>query len=174
MKIIASLTGVLLLIAAVAASAADLTSSDYAYLANHWGLKQDGAVVRNLTVDQQARLHVLIDDSDYRDRPQTIENQVGDYIFKVETCSDWDQSRGPCPNAPSSKDPPGTQIADRSCASCHLVGTASAPSFFKLARSGGWTADRLGAALRAGHEMSPVTLSDAELIALADYIASLK
>jgi hypothetical protein len=172
MKLVAlSIAAVIL--AAAAAFAAGLTDADRAYLREHWGVKQDGTVVRNLTAAEQAELHRLINDPAFRDRPQSIENQVGDYLFKIETCSDW-AGFGPCPNAPSLNDPPGKRIADRECVSCHLVGTAEAPSFFRLSQAGGWTAARLGAALAAGHHMSPISLSETDLKNLADYIASLK
>jgi len=163
----------MLAILSTAALAGGMTNADHAYLREHWGLKQDGTVVKNLTDAEQAELHRLINDPEYRDRPNTIENQVGDYLFKIEICANW-SGAGPCPNAPTRNDLPGRWIADRNCVPCHLVGTAYAPSFFRLSKAGGWTASRLGATLASGHHMSPITLSETELQELAEYIASLK
>lgn len=161
------------LLAVTTAFAAEFTDRDYAYLRNHWGLRRDGIVVKNLTSDEKAKLHGLINDPTFRDNPQGIENQVGAYLFQIETCADRPDSE-PCPNAPGPNDLPGKQVAYRFCISCHLVGDASVPSFFRMAQSGRWTAERLGAALRTGHEMSPITLSDSDLRDLAAYIASLR
>jgi hypothetical protein len=172
MKIIGLFLALTMLTAA-AAFAAGLTDADLTYLHDHWGLKRDGTVVKNLTAAEQVELDSLINDPIFRGRWHSIENQVGDYLFKIETCTDW-SGAGPCPNAPGPNDPPGRRIADRNCISCHLVGTAVAPSYFRLSKSGGWTAARLGDALASGHYMSPITLSEAELHDLANYIASFK
>ena len=161
------------LLTAMTAFAADFTESDYAYLRNHWGLKRDDTVVKNLTATERAELHRLINDPTFRDNPAAIENQVGSYLLKVEICFDRPSSR-PCPNDPGPNDLPGKSVAYRSCISCHLVGDTGVPSFFRMAQSGRWSAERLSAALRSGHEMSPITLSDSELRDLAAYIASLK
>ena len=163
------------LIAASAAFAAGLTDSDYRYLQDHWGLKRDGEVAKNFTAQEQTKLHDLINDSLNSGRPNAIEIQVGDYLFQVETCYEWIASHPasqPCPNARNNS--PGKLVADRNCHSCHLTGTADAPSFFQIARKGTWTEADLREALISGHRMSPLTLSDRELHELADYIASLK
>jgi len=155
------------------AFAAGFTDGDFAYLRNHWGLKRGDTVVKNLTDEEKSELHRLINDPVFRNNPQSRENEVGAYLFKIETCADRPASQ-PCANAPGPGDLPGKRVAYRSCASCHLVGYADVPSFFKMARSGRWSAARIGAALRSGHEMSPITLSDDELRDLAAYIASLR
>ena len=176
MKFASAVGAMLLILVGVSAFAAGLTDADYGYLLDHWGMRKDGTVAKNLTAGEQAKLHELINDPANKAYPGTIENQVADFLFRIETCYNWIEERrpGPCPNAPSAADPPGKRVAQRSCNSCHLVGSAEAPSFFQLARSGGWTAQRLGTVVRAGHYMSPITLSDAELTELADYIASLR
>jgi len=167
-----SLSLAALLLVATTAFAAGFTDSDVAYLRDHWGLKRTDPAVANMAPDQMAKLHALINDPTYRDRPQAVENHVGDYLFQIEICFDR-PSAVPCPNAPRPNEP-GKQIAWRSCISCHLVGSAEAPSFFKMAQSGHWTSERLATALRTGHQMSPITLSDTELQELASYIASQK
>lgn len=170
---VAGLSVVAGLIIAAMAFAADFTETDYAYLRNHWGLKREDSVVKNLTAAEKTELHRLINDPTFRDNPQGTENQVGSYLFKVEICFDRPNSE-PCPNDPRPNDLPGKIIAYRSCISCHLVGDSGVPSFFRMAQSGRWTAERLGAALKSGHEMSPITLSESDLRDLADYIASLR
>jgi hypothetical protein len=69
---------------------------------------------------------------------------------------------------------PGWQIAERQCIACHLTGTTTAPSFFRLARSGTVDEKRLEDALSSGHAMSPITLDPQQLRDLAFYINSLR
>jgi len=174
MKIAIAFVLAALLLNAPSAFASEMTDADYRYLQTHRGVHRDGSIVQTMTADDRSHLHALINDPDYGDRPQTVENQVGDYLFLVETCANCPLSDPrPCPNAPKSGDPSGKQVADRACLPCHLVGTVVAPSFFKLAKQGGWSAARLDAALRGGHHMSPITLSMQELNELSNYIASL-
>lgn len=175
MKILSLLAAAGFLLVATAAFAAGLSDSDYGYLKDHWGLKRDGDVAKNLTATEQAKLHDLINDPLNKDKPNAIEIQVGDYLFQIETCYDrvaTHPGNQPCPNAQNSS--PGKLVADRNCHSCHLIGTAEAPSFFQIARKGTWTEADLREALISGHRMSPLTLSDRELHDLAAYIASLK
>ena len=155
------------------AFAADFTNGDYAYLRGHWGLKRSDTVVKNLTIEEKTKLDRLINDPAFRDNPQGRENEIGEYLFQIETCVDRSASR-PCSNAPGPNDLPGKRIAYDSCISCHLVGYSGIPSLFRMAQSGQWTAERLAKALRSGHSMSPITLSDSELHDLAAYIASLR
>lgn len=167
----------LMLLAAGSAFAADLTADDYVYLKAHWGLERDGYVAKTFSGEEQAELHELINDPLYKDYPSTIENQVADYLFQIESCFTWVESHSssqPCPQAANAAALPGKRVADRSCNPCHLTGTADAPSFFKLAQQGGWTEQRLAEAAASGHRMSPITLSKSEFHDLADYIASLK
>lgn len=168
---------VIALLAAVSVFAATLTDNDYRYLRAHWGLDRNGEVAKALTAAEQAKLHELINDPSYRDNPQAIENHVGDYLFKIETCFTWVESHPssePCPRAADIGALPGKKVADRYCNACHLTGTAEARSFFRLSEQGGWTERRLAAVVASGHYMSPITLSESELGELAAYIASLK
>ena len=177
MKSLGSLVIVVVLLAAASAFAGGLTERDYDYLKTHWGLERNGDVAKFMTDQDQAQLHGLINDPAYRGNSQAIENHVGDYLFKIESCYNWVEihpNSQPCPLAANVGVTPGKIVADRSCNMCHLVGSSITPSFFKLSRQGGWTEDRLAAAVKAGHQMSPITLSASELHDLAAYIASLK
>jgi cytochrome c5 len=159
------------------AMATDLTARDFTYLKAHWGLGRDSPVARAMSPAQRARLHDLINDPGFKGYPLTIEHNVADYLFQIETCFDWVASHSaaePCPVAAALPRSPGRTVADQYCNACHLTGTANAPSFFQLAKEGGWTEQRLAAAIAHGHRMSPISLSPAELQALAAYIVSLR
>jgi len=161
-----------------AALAAALTESDYRYLGEEYGLALDGETIRDLTVDEQAKLHDLINDPALKASPYTRDQNVADFLFAahMRECSVWALSHGgpQCPPSSDASAEPGKEIADRQCNACHLFGTPAAPSFFKLAREGKPNQQALADVLDHGHTMSPITLTPAELQELIVYIRSLK
>jgi mono/diheme cytochrome c family protein len=75
----------------------------------------------------------------------------------------------------------GKQIAERWCASCHLVGpgqtsaTDQAPPFTYLAKMPGFDANKLAFLLLRPHPNMPnISLNRTEVADMADYIRSLK
>jgi hypothetical protein len=154
---------------------ADLTDSDYRYLADKYGLKREGNFLQNLGGDEKARLHATIDDPLYRATPIGRDSNVADVLFQLElrTCDGKPKTPDEvCPQQAGAL--PGQKVAQDHCFACHLTGTGEARSFYKLSQDGTWNEERLDAALASGHRMSPITLSPDELHRLADYIRSLK
>jgi len=104
-------------------------------------------------------------------------DNVADRLFSIHMreCQTWAQSHPEqdCPPVADKEAEPGHQIANRECSACHLFGTTAAPSFYQLARQGGWTAEKLGNALKQGHQMSPMRLEPDQVGELATYIESL-
>ena len=160
------------------AAAAGLSEADYRYLGTQFGLAKGGFVLTNIAPADAARLHVLINDPEDKDFPRRRELNVGDFLFdtQMRTCQAWQLAHGAssCPQVTDPGLKPGWEIAERSCIACHLTGTTDAPSFFKLAKSGPVTEERLATALRSGHQMSPISLGPEELQQLARYIDSLR
>lgn len=160
------------------AVAAGLSDGDYRYLQTKFGFRKDGFTLRNIAAEDAARLHALITDPAFNDYPKSRVLTVGDYLFGVamRTCETWQlgHAGADCPEVGDASLRPGWEIAERNCIACHLTGTTAAPSFFALAQSGAVDDKRLAAALAAGHQMSPITLSAQQLRDLALYINSLR
>lgn len=168
----------LLLVTPALAAAAGLTDADYRYLKAQFGLAKDSFTLTNIGAADAEKLHALINDPKDKEFPQRRDLNVADYLFDTEmrTCEAWQLAHA-APSCPQVTDPqlkPGWEIAERNCIACHLTGTTTAPSFFKLAQSGPLTEDRLATTLRSGHQMSPITLDRQELQELVRYINSLR
>ncbi|GEM_PF-2088938 len=166
----------LALLAGAAALAADLTSSDLGYLRSEFGLQPGDVIFGTMSPEDARGLHALINDPAWKDFKGVRHDNVADRLFGIHMreCQAWAQShRGEeCPPLADKTVEPGHQIADRECSACHLFGTTSAPSFYRLAVQGGWTAEKLSDALRQGHQMSPMALAPEQVKALAAYIQS--
>jgi len=169
---------VLLLAATAPALAAGLGESDYRYLQAGFGFRKDGFTLSNIAPEDAARLHELIADPAFNDRPKSRALTVGDYLFgaAMRACQNWQLSHAgaACPEVTDPRLRPGWEIAERNCIACHLTGTTVAPSFFAMAQSGAVDDKRFAAALAAGHQMSPITLSAEQLRDLALYVNSLR
>lgn len=157
------------------AAAAGLTEADYRYLAAEFGLGKNSFTLTNISAGDAATLHELI--SAPTEFPKSRLYNVADGLFDVEmrTCQAWQlaHSARACPQVSDERLMPGWEIAERNCIACHLTGTIDAPSFFKLRQSGPIDEDRLAAALRSGHKMSPIALAPQQLQDLDRYINSL-
>jgi hypothetical protein len=160
------------------AAAAGLTESDYRYLKAEFGLARDSFTLRNVSAEDASKLHALINDKTAKAGLRRRDLNVADYLFDVEmrTCQAWElaHSTHPCPQVSDERLKPGWEIAERNCIACHLTGTTTAPSFFKLAQTGTIDEARLAAALKSGHQMSPIALAPQQLQDLARYINSLR
>ena len=167
-----------MMMTASAALAAALTESDNRYLRGEYGLAPDSETIGDLSVDERAKLHDLINDPSLKAYPATRDHNVADFLFHahMRECSVWVLSHTwpQCPPTSDASAEPGKEIADRQCNVCHLFGTIDAPSFFKLAREGKPTEQELADTLAHGHAMSPITLEPAQLRELIVYIRSLK
>ena len=161
-----------------AQAAESWTTDQQAFLQEQLGLGPNNPLMSELTPDERVRIRAALDNpfaEDYvsmRVAPITSILQAA----YARTCSEWRQTQTApqCPPVADPKAQAGKDIADNQCHSCHLFGTPLAPAFFKMARTGGWSAKALGAALDSGHRMSPIHLLPEQVQALADYIASLK
>lgn len=171
------LATVLALLTAGTAFGAELTDDDYLYLKTEFGLDRDGFVLKNASAEDQSWLHDLINDPAFKGRSPSRNINVGTYVFNVQmqTCQRWELAHPgeQCPVVADERAKPGWTIADSQCNACHLAGTTSAPSFFKLAKRNAWDEGRLADALKSGHAMSPITLTPQQLRDLAVYINSL-
>ncbi len=166
------------IMAASAALAATLSESDNRYLRDEFGSAVGGDMIKDLSADERARLHEIINDPFFKSYPQSQAYNAGNFLFGIymRRCSVWALSHtGPeCPPASDAAAEPGKEIADRQCNACHLVGTMDAPSFFKLEKEGKVNEQELSAALDHGHMMSRINLSPAQIGELLTYIHSLK
>ena len=166
------------IMAASVALAATLSESDNRYLRDEFGAAVGGDLIKDLSADERARLHEIINDPYLKSYPYARDHNVADFLFGVymRGCSVWALSHtGPeCPPASDAAAEPGKEIADRQCNACHLVGTMDAPSFFKLARAGKPNEQELIATLDHGHMMSRINLQPAQIGELLTYIHSLK
>ena len=174
----AALMTAILLVTGTAAFAAALSAGDRGYLRNNFSLAPDSTILQGLTAAEQDRLHGLINDASFRERPEALRDNVADFLFDayMRQCSIWSLSHG-SPACPPPADPrlaPGKELADRRCNACHLFGTSEAPPFFKLARDKALTEQRIADAVAHGHAMSPISLQPGEVRALFAYIGSLK
>jgi hypothetical protein len=162
----------------VHARAAGLTEGDYRYLETEFGVRKDSFTLTNIAADDAARLHEVINNPDFKDRPKARELAVGDTLFGayLRACQSWQlaHAHATCPEVTDERLTPGWRIAERNCIMCHLTGTTAAPSFFKLAKSHTVDENSLAEALRSGHPMSPINLEPQQLRDLALYINSLR
>ena len=149
--------------------AAELSSADDRYLESQYGATGRKAALK-MDPQGRAKLHDLINDRSLRDYSAVRDAHVADFMYDVLKCTD-EQS---CAARVDPKVAPGRVVAFRSCDACHLTGTAAAPSFFKMAKSGAPDAAQLQKALATGHEMSPIHLQPDDLANLADFIRSLR
>jgi hypothetical protein len=169
---------VAIMMAAGPALAAKLTPSDDRYLQSEYGLSPDSEIIKDLSADEQSKLHDFINDPAFRQYPSIRDHNVADFLFTshMRECNVWALSHG-APDCPPTSDAgaePGKEIADRQCNACHLFGTMDAPSFHKLAADGKLNAQGLADSLSHGHSMSPITLPSAQISELIVYIRSLK
>jgi len=143
-----------------------------------FGLAQDSFTLSNVGAEDAAKLHQLINEAKAKADFKRRNLDVADYLFDVEmrTCQAWEvaHSTHPCPQVSDQRLKPGWEIAEQNCVACHLTGTTTAPSFFKLAQSGKIDEAQLASTLKSGHQMSPITLAPQQLQDLARYINSLR
>jgi mono/diheme cytochrome c family protein len=167
---------VVMLIVAGAAHAQGLTQNDNKYLQSAQGLTPQSAVIAELTPNEQQALHSAIDD--LKTYPEGQNRQVRRYLSLVygRECKRWAEAH-PGEKCSPAADPavePGKEISDRICASCHLFGTDSAQSYWKMASERDWNAHKVEHALRHSPGMVPVKLTPDMLDQLAAYINSFK
>jgi hypothetical protein len=159
-----------------AALAQGLTPDDFKYLQATQGLTPQNAVIAELTPNEQQSLHSAIDE--LKTYPDGQKRQVRRYLALVygRECKRWAQAH-PGQNCSPAADPavePGKQISDKLCASCHLFGTDSAPSYRHMAGERDWNAHKVQHALRHSPDMVPLKLTQDMLDQLAAYINSFK
>jgi len=172
------LAGAITVVAESAVLAATLTGNDYRFLENEYGLRSDSETIRDLSADEQAKLHDLINDSTWKAYPLVRNENVAEFLYHahLRECYVWSlaHTTPECPPTSDASAEPGKEIADRQCNTCHLFGAVDAPSFFKLAEEGKPNEQSLVDALNHGHQMSPITLQPAQIRDLIVYIRSLK
>ncbi len=158
------------------AFAQGLTPDDYKYLQTTQGLTPQSAVIAELTPNEQNALHSAIDD--LKTYPEGQARQVRRYLSLVygRECKRWGEAHSG-QNCSPAADPavePGKQISDRICASCHLFGTETAPTYRQMANKRDWNQHKVEHALRHSPNMVPLKLTPEQLDALTTYINSFK
>jgi hypothetical protein len=171
----AALAAVLLL-ASGAARADGLTAGDVKYLQTTLGLTPQSPVIAELTPNEQQSLHSAIDD--LKTYPAGQARQVRRYLTLVygRECKRWAEAH-PGQTCSPAADPtiqPGKEISDKYCAECHLFGTETAPSYWKMAHERDWNSHKVEHALRHSPDMVPLKLTPEMLDQLAAYINSFK
>ena len=169
------IAGAVWLIAAGSAAAQGLTADDYKYLQATQGLTPQSAVIADLTPNEQQALHSAIDD--LKTYPEGQARQVRRYLSLVygRECKRWAEAHpggDPCSPAADPAAQPGKVTSDKFCASCHLFGTETAPSYFKMAHERDWNSHKVQHALRHSPDMVPLKLTPEMLDQLAAYINS--
>jgi len=105
------LAGLVMTVVASAALAAALTASDDRYLQDRYGLTTDSETIKGLGVDEQARLHDLINDPALKKYPNTRDRNVADFLLSayLRGCSVWWLSHGgpECPPTSDASAEPG-------------------------------------------------------------------
>jgi mono/diheme cytochrome c family protein len=175
MKIAVAAAIAALTIAGVA-RAQGLTPDDYKYLQAAQGLTPQSAVIAELTPNEQQSLHSAIDD--LKTYPEGQNRQVRRYLSLVygRECKRWAAAhpgQNCSPSAVAAIEP-GKEISDKICASCHLFGTESAPSYRQMASERDWNSHKVEHALRHSPDMVPLKLTPEMLDQLAAYINSFK
>jgi hypothetical protein len=158
------------------AFAQGLTPDDYKYLQATQGLAPQTAAIAELTPNEQNALHSAIDD--LKTYPEGQARQVRRYLSLVygRECKRWGEAHSG-QNCSPAADPavePGKQISDRICASCHLFGTETAPTYRQMANKRDWNQHKVEHALRHSPNMVPIKLTPDMLDQLAAYINSFK
>jgi hypothetical protein len=175
MRFIATILAALAL-SATAAAAQSLTAEDFRYLQGKYGITQQSAVIAELTPNEVRALHSSIDD--LKSYPAGRDRSVQSYLILSygRECKRWVREHPGEPCSPPA-DPavaPGKKISDQYCASCHLFGSPTAPSYHDMASKRDWNAHKVEHALHHNPGMVPVTLAPEALDQLAAYINSLK
>ena len=164
------------LIAPGVALADGLTADDYRYLQAQLGLTAQSAVIAELTPNEQLSLHSAIDD--LKTYPEGRDRQVRRYLALAygRECKRWAEAHAGqnCSPAADPSIEPGKEISDKICASCHLFGTDTAPSFRHMADERDWNAHKVEHALRHSPDMVPLRLTPDMLDKLTAYINSFK
>jgi hypothetical protein len=158
------------------ASAEGLIADDLKYLQATLGITPQSAVITELTPNEQQALHSAIDD--LKTYPEGQARQVKRYLTLVyaRECKRWAIGH-PGQDCSPAADPaiqPGKGISDRICASCHLFGTETAPSYRQMAGEKDWNAHKVEHALRHSPDMVPLKLTPEMLDQLAAYINAFK
>jgi hypothetical protein len=153
-----------------------LSPDDFKYLQSAQGLTPRSPAIAELTPNEQQSLHSAIDD--LKTYPEGRDRQVRRYLSLVygRECKRWAEGH-PGQNCSPAADPaiqPGKDISDKICASCHLFGTDSAPSYRRMANERDWNAHKVQHALRHSPSMVPLKLTQEMLDQLAAYINSFK
>lgn len=165
-----------LALSTAAASAQSLTAGDFQYLQDKYGITQRSAVITELTPNEVRALHSSIDD--LKSYPAGRDRSVQSYLILSygRECKRWvrEHPDQPCSPPVDPADAPGKKISDQYCASCHLFGSQTAPSYHDMAAKRDWNAHKVEHALHHSPGMVPVTLSPEALDQLAAYINSLK
>jgi len=165
-----------LLLGAGGAAADGLTAADHKYLRDAFGLTPQSPVIAELTPNEQQALHSAADD--LKAYPDSRERQVRRYLSLVygRECKRWAAAHpgANCSPIADAGAQPGKEISDRICAECHLFGSATAPSFRKMAGERDWNAHKVEHALRHSPDMVPLKLTPDMLEKLAAYINSFK
>jgi hypothetical protein len=164
------------LLASAAVAAQGLTPDDHKYLQATFGLGTQSPVIAELTANEREALHSAIDD--LKAIPDSRDRQVRRYLSLVyaRECKRWAAGH-PGQQCSPAADPaarPGKEISDRICAECHLFGTATAPTFRKMADERDWNPHKVEHALRHSPDMVPLKLTPEMLDKLAAYINSFK
>jgi hypothetical protein len=164
-------------IAAGSALAQGLTANDLKYLQATQGLTPQSAVITQLTPNEQNALHSAIDD--LKTYPEGQARQVRRYLSLAygRECKRWAEAHpggDPCSPAADPAAQPGKVISDKFCASCHLFGTETAPSYLKMSHERDWNSHKVEHALRHSPDMVPLKLTPEMLDQLAAYINSFK
>jgi hypothetical protein len=175
MRFLATILAALAL-SVTAAAAQSLTPEDLQYLQGKFGVTQKSTVVTELTPNEVRALHSAIDDT--KSYPAGRDRSVQSYLILSygRECKRWarDHEGEPCSPPPDSAVAPGKKISDQYCASCHLFGSPTAPSYRDMAAKRDWNAHKVEHALHHTPGMVPVTLPPESLDQLAAYINSLK
>jgi len=173
---IAAAAAIAALTIAGGACAQGLTQDDYKYLQATQGLTLQSAVIAELTPNEQQALHSAIDD--LKTYPEGQNRQVRRYLSLVygRECKRWAEAHPGqnCSPAADAAIEPGKEISDKICASCHLFGTESAPSYRQMASKKDWNAHKVEHALRHSPSMVPLRLTQEMLDQLAAYINAFK
>ncbi len=167
-----------ILTASQVALGADLTNADRKFLQSSFGPGVEDEIVRHMTPKELAELHEVINRPFTSTLPGIRQALVADYLFVIHTrqCQAWAiaHSGELCPPPADPRMLPGKNVADQQCSACHLFGTSEAPAFRSLAMTEKASETHLADAIRAGHRMSPMYLSQEQIKALSLYIQSLK
>jgi hypothetical protein len=176
MKVAVAAAFAVLAVAGIA-RAQGLTQDDLNYLQSAQGLTPRSPAIAELSPNEQQALHSAIDD--LKTYPAGRDRQVRRYLTLVypRECKRWAEAHPGTTSCSPAADPaiqPGKDVSDRICASCHLFGTDSAPTYRAMAHKKDWNAHKVEHALRHSPSMVPLKLTPEMLEQLAAYINSFK